>query len=97
MDLAELKTGDKVYVPCEKRPYRVQCRDRRYIICTKPYNPKKTVQYFIIDTDLGIRAPDNMVFCSGYETKDQCEERLMELQKGLIELSSRHSVPLDVF
>lgn len=41
--------GDKVYVPGEKRPYTDRVRDDRYIICTKPYNPKRTVLYFIID------------------------------------------------
>ena len=41
--------GDKIYIPGEKRPYTVQCRDDRYIICTKPFNLRHTVQYFIID------------------------------------------------
>ena len=36
-----------------------------------------------------------MVFCSGYETQEQCEERLKELQEGLIEVSYRNYVPLD--
>ena len=35
-----------------------------------------------------------MVFCSGYETQEQCEERLKELQSGRIEVSRRNSVPL---
>ena len=89
-----LKPGDPVYVHNEVRPYRVKCRDDRYIICTKPYNPKRTVMYFIIDTELRLRCPDNMVFCSGYETQEQCEERLKELQSGRIEVSRRNSVPL---
>jgi len=36
-----------------------------------------------------------MVFCSGYETQEQCEERLKELQTGWIEVSQRHCVQLD--
>ena len=96
MKLSELKTGDPVYVPCEVRPYRVKCRDERYIICTKPYNPQRTVMYFIIDLERQMRGPDNMVFCSGYETQEQCEERLKELQDGRIEVSSRHGIPLDI-
>lgn len=92
---AELKPGDPVYVPNEVRPYRVRCRDDRYIICTKPYNPKRTVMYFIIDLELEIRGPDNMVFCSGYETQEQCEERLKELQTGWIEVSRRRCVALE--
>lgn len=88
----DLKPGDPVYVPNEVRPYRVKCRDERYIICTKPYNPQRTVRYFIIDLERGVRGPDNMVFCSGYETQEQCEERLKELQEGTIEVSYRNRV-----
>ena len=64
----KVKVGDKVYIPTDKRPYRVRARDDRYIICTKPFNIKHTVLYFIIDLVDRWRAPDNMVFCFGYET-----------------------------
>lgn len=91
----ELKLGDPVYVRNEVRPYRVKCRDERFIICTKPYNPQRTVMYFIADLERKVRGPDNMVFCSGYETQEQCEERLQELQEGRIEVSYRNCVPLE--
>ena len=90
-----VEVGDMVYIPEHKRPFRVKARDNRYIICTKPYNPQHTVMYFIIDLEKGIRGPDNMVFCSGYETQEQCEERLKELQTGRIEVSQRRCVQLD--
>ena len=90
------KVGDKVYVPNESRPYKVRARDDRYIICTKPYNPRHTVLYFIIDLITKRRAPDNMIFCSGYETDEDCQERLQELQNGEIELSKRRGIPLDI-
>jgi len=93
-DWVNLKQGDPVYLYTEKRPYRVKCRDDRYIICTKPYNFKRTVMYFIVDLKEQRRGPDNMVFCSGYETQEQCEERLKELQEGRIEVSRRHDLPL---
>lgn len=89
-----VQVGDKVYVPKEKKPYRVKARDDRYIICTKPCFG--TVLYFIVDLKERWRAPDNMVFCFGYETKEQCEERLAELQRGEIELSQRRGIPLDI-
>ena len=95
MNYEDLKPGDPVFVPREVRPYRVKCRDDRFIICTKPYNPQHTVMYFIIDLKLKLRGPDNMVFCSGYETQEQCEERLKELQAGRIEVSGRHCVRLE--
>ena len=88
--------GDKVYIPEHKRPFRVKARDDRYIICTKPFNAQHTVIYFIVDLVDKWRAPDNMVFCSGYETDEQCQERLKELQDGKIELSVRRGIPLDI-
>ena len=91
-----VEVGDKVYVPNEKRPFRVRARNDRYIICTKPYNPQRTVRYFIIDLKEKVRGPDNMVFCSGYETDEDCAERLQELQFGEIEVSWRRHVDLDI-
>ena len=92
----KVAVGDKVYIPGEKRPYKVRARDERYIICTKPYNPRRTVMYFIIDLKEKRRAPDNMVFCFGYETDEACAERLKELQDGKIELSRRRGINLDI-
>ena len=88
--------GDKIYIPTDKRPYKVKARDDRYIICTKPFNLEHTVLYFIIDLKDKWRAPDDRVFCSGYETDEDCVERLRELQSGEIKLSWRRGVPLDV-
>ena len=85
-----------MWVSTEKRPYKVRCRSDRYIICTKPMNIRKTVRYFIIDLVEWIRGPDNMIFCFGYETDDQCAERLSELESGMIEVSHRSRVPLDI-
>lgn len=90
----QLKANDQVFIPGEKRPYRVKCRDNRFIICTKPMNLYHTVQYFIVDLKEHRRGPDNMVFCSGYETQEQCDERLKELQSGWIEVSRRRGVEL---
>lgn len=89
-----LRVGDNVFIYEHTRPFKVRCRDDRYIICTKPFNVKHTVLYFIIDLERGVRGPDNMVFCCGYETDEECAERLLELQNGEIEVSYRRSVPL---
>lgn len=91
-----VEIGDKVYVPTDKRPYKVRARDDRYIICTKPFNLQHTVLYFIIDLVDKWRAPDNMIFCFGYETDEDCKARLQELQNGEIELSRRRGIPLDI-
>lgn len=92
----KLEVGDKVYIPDHKRPFKVVCRDDRFIICTKPFNVYRTVIYFIIDLVRNQRGPDNMVFCSGYETEEQCLARLKELQEGTIEVSYRHGITLDL-
>lgn len=90
------KVGDRVYIPNEKKPYKVRCRDDRYIICTKPDNLHHSVWYFIVDLVEKWRAPDDRIFCFGYETDEQCECRLTELQQGLIGLSKRHGIELDI-
>lgn len=92
----KVSVGDKVYFPNEKKPYKVRARDERYIICTKPYNPQHTVLYTIIDLKDQRRGPDNMIFCSGYESDEDCAERLAELQNGSIEVSLRRGIPLDI-
>ena len=92
----KLQVGDKIFVYGEVRPYRVRCRDERFIICTKPMNIYHTVLYFIIDLQKKLRGPDDRVFCSGYETDEQCLERLQELQNGKIGVSQRRSVGLDM-
>lgn len=92
----KVSVGDKVYVPNEKKPYKVRCRNDRYIIFTKPCNLYHTVLYFIVDLKNKWRGPDDRVFCSGYETDEDCHERLKELQNGKISVSIRHGIPLDI-
>lgn len=91
-----VEVGDKVYIPNHKRPFRVKARDDRYIICTKPFNVQHTVIYFIVDLVDKWRAPDNLIFCLGYETDEDCQERLQQLQNGEIGLSWRRGIPLDI-
>lgn len=92
----KVNIGDRIFTPTEKNPYTVKVRDDRYIICTKPFNLKRTVLYFIIDLKERWRAPDDRLFCSGYETDEDCKERLRELQEGRIRLSIRRGISLDV-
>lgn len=92
----KVEVGDKIYLPNEKKSYKVQARNDRYIICTKPFNPKHTVLYFIIDLVRKVRGTDNMIFCSGYETQEQCEHNLKSLQDGIMEVTYRNVVPLDI-
>jgi len=86
------KPGDRIYVNGQKRAFKVKACDEKYVIATRPYNPQHTVEYFIIDTVEGIRGPDDRVFCEGYETVEQCEERLKQLQRGELGISWRRHV-----
>lgn len=94
--IKDINVGDRVWIPGEVHPYKVRCRGNRYIICTKPMNVKKTVLYFILDLEDWVRGPDNMIFCSGYESDEDCAERLKELEAGEIEVSHRNRVRIDI-
>lgn len=88
------KIGDKIYLPGQRIGYVVKARDERYIICTRSLFGK--LEYFIVDLIEKRRAPDDMIFCRGYETTEQCEERLRELENGELALSRRKGIPLDI-
>lgn len=88
----QIHVNDRVYIKEQKRPFRVKACNERYAICTKPCNLHHTVIYFILDIEKLERGPDNMIFCFGYETKEQCEERLKELTNGQISISQRRKI-----
>lgn len=95
-DLELCRGGDKIKFKCEKQRYTIQARDDRYIICTKPFNAKKTVLYTIIDLERNVRGTENLIFCMGFGTKQLCLEALERLQKGDSEVSYRNFIPLDI-
>ena len=88
--------GAKVWVETEKRPYRVIARNDRYAVCTKPFNPRRTVLYCILDAVEGRRAPEGLVFGLGAETTQDCEEMLERVTTGKTFLSRRNGVDWDV-
>lgn len=92
----KLSLNSKVWFKEEKRPYRVRSISDRYIILTKPFNLKKTVFYTIIDLEEGIRSSDDRLFSFGYETSQQCAERLNDLMDGVSKLSRRNSIRCDI-
>ena len=89
-----IKVGWRVWFQGERIGYTVQARSPRYIVCTKPFPLRKTVLYTVIDTIEKVRGRDNMVFGRGYETREQCEENLSDLDAGDMEVSHRNRVPL---
>jgi len=90
------KKGERIWFDDEKRPYKVRAGNERYTICTKPFNPKKTVIYSIIDWVERKRSTENLIFCMGFETDEECEEALQRLIEGKSELSKRNQIDLFV-
>lgn len=92
----KLSVGDKVWFEEEKQGYTVQASDELFAVCTKPFNAKKTVLYTIIDFKKEIRGTENLVFCMGFESKTECKDALIRLQKGESEVSHRKNIPLKI-
>jgi hypothetical protein len=88
--------GAKVKFYKEVKPYRVRCTSKRYTICTKPFNPRHTVLYTIIDWQKQQRGPSDLIFGSPTETDAECLQLLVELLDGETALSSRRSIWLDI-
>lgn len=90
--MSRIRIGTKIWFAEEKRPYKVRAFNNDFTILTKRFNLKNTVLYCIIDNKKNKRGSDNMIFCSGYESDDDCKARLIELISGEIELSRRRSI-----
>ena len=94
MKWSEAVVGDRIRFDGERMSYTIQARDRRWIIATRPFAPRKTVIYTIIDLRERRRGPDNMVFGLGYESREACEERLADLRAKRAEVSHRRDLTL---
>lgn len=86
-----------MWVTTDKRPYTVKARNERFAVCTKPFNLRHTVLYFVLDTEERCRGPENLIFGMGAETVEQCEEMLARLASGDTEVTSRNFVDWDVW
>ena len=92
-----LKIGDKIKFASEKQKYSIKTKSDRYLICTKPFNPKKTVLYTIIDLERLVRGTNNRIFNSyDYAVQEDIDECLGDLELEQIEVSHRNCVKLDV-
>lgn len=79
IDPSFVPVGTRIWFAEEKQPYRVRARSSRYLVCTKPFNPKRTVLYSIIDLEEKVRGPENLVFGMGAETDENCVEMVERL------------------
>lgn len=92
----EIKVGNKIKFTEEVQKYTVIAANDRFAICTKPFNPKKTVIYSIIDIKKQIRGTENLIFGFGAETKEQCEDILERLTTGESKISHRNWTKLNI-
>lgn len=94
------KVGDKIKFAEEKQRYTVRAAGDRYLVCTKPFNPRRTVLYTVVDFVEQVRGTENLVFGRGAETDESCIDMLWRLEfthpdlGEKTEVSRRNRVPL---
>lgn len=91
-----LKVGQRVKFEEERQAYTVMAANDRFAVCTKPFNLKHTVLYSIVDMRDRIRGTENLIFCLGFGTKEECSEALQRITSGESEISSRNRIPLRI-
>lgn len=68
--------GTKIWFGSKRYSYTVRASNTAFAVLTRPFNIEKTVLYTIIDWELGIRGPSNLIWGTGAETDEQCLELL---------------------
>lgn len=98
--LGAAQPGWRVRFAEERNAYTIQARGERYLVCTKPFKPQRTVLYTVVDLQEQVRGTENLVFGMGAETQEQCEQMVRRLEgkdRGIhTEVSRRNRVPLRV-
>lgn len=97
-NIKNYEAGGKIYFLEEKMPYTIRACDERFLICTKPYNFKKhTVIYTIVDLKENIRGTDGYSISPySYNSQEDCDKYLKELQIGDSHVSYRNRIPLKI-
>jgi hypothetical protein len=96
VEIDSAPVGTRIRFEGDRMPYTVQARDERFLICTRPFAPQRTVLYTVVDLEQGVRGPDDRIFGQGYETRAECRDRLHDLRRGNAAVSRRRGVPLRV-
>ncbi len=94
----KLKVGDKIKFQSEKQRYTVQAKSERFIICSKPFNARKTYLYTIIDLDRYVRGAVDLIFGLNHDVNNPTDAQfcLEDLEKGEYGVSHRNCIRLDV-
>lgn len=90
-----MKVGGRIKFLEEKTPYKIRALSNYFAVCTRPYNPQRTVIYTVLDFRKSIRGTENVVFCMGAETDEDCQEMLQRFESGESEVSHRNNIPLN--
>ena len=89
------KVGDKIKFKKEKQRYTISACDDRFIIAWKPFNPRRTFMYTIIDLKENERSSDNYYCAFDYTNEKEAQEAIEILnrtakkrEQDIIELNS---------
>ncbi len=74
--------GAKIGWKGQKKRFKVIARNDNFIIIARPYNPKKTFEYSILDLEYMQCNHDNYYNKYDYSNKDECMQALIELQEN---------------
>jgi CTP:molybdopterin cytidylyltransferase MocA len=93
-----LDVGDKIKFVSEKQRYTVQANSGRFVICTKPFNVRKTYLYTVIDLERNVRGALNLIFGTIHELNNPegAKKCIEDLKNGDYEVSHRNCIKLDV-
>ena len=97
--LLNIKPGARIWFEEERNPYTVQASGGGFVVCTRPFAPRKTVLYTIIDVRENVRGPENLIFGRGAETPKQCRQMIARLSGAFgdkTQVSKRHGIDLKV-
>jgi len=83
--MKKYNVGDKIKFAEHKRPFTIKACNDRWLICTKPFNPKKTFIYTIVDLLNNLRGPDNYYCKFDYDNIEQANLALIELDTPISE------------
>ena len=94
----KIQIGDKIKFFGENKRYDVVSCNERFLICTKAFNLSRgMVLYTIVDLVKKIRGTNNLIFNNfDYATKEGCDNCLLGIQKGEVEISKRNFVELEI-
>lgn len=104
MQTLDAVVGSRITFAEERNAYTVRARGERYLVCTKPFAPLRTVLYTVVDLLENVRGTENLIFGMGAETDKDCDAMLRRLE-GVAdefsefmptEVSYRNRVPLNI-